>query len=493
MTLLEPEVQRTTSRSDVFQPIGHEPLLVRGTLGQAFSDPLGKTKLNKVSIEPKIVSMNSLLCGSYRKPSVPALTSSRFGTFSNSQFFSRNNPHPRRVCHIKGLNDAPICTVQDDGIFQGPRFSLSRPSTPKKEFLFHGIPMKNFTGVKGSLYPFGTVAGLHHLFKGQGQQLMSLFSEPWRDELRDLTEKAGLFLLPGRMETKELQDEIPKQSTQYNIETVRVIHPPSRASFRPSTRQTNRSVSKENAQNAPHSGSGLSDEVPKQSTQYSKETGRLIHQPSRFSYRPASRQNNWNGTKEDISHAIPYHDQELYVLELLCQILQTDSLTDVQQWLLTASKKEKDLVLDMVRGVIASELLYNQNYTPSKNTAELQISPYSLNAPATTVALSPINPESPHIRPPSRKLGSVRECDLENRNKEDNKLFLTGKSPTPSPRHSHHMNSSYRQSRGKSWSPPASFTVEGRMCYSKTPVVEEEDEGMKNITSKMSSGKCSKA
>ncbi|KAK1881375.1 Protein TBATA [Dissostichus eleginoides] len=37
------------------------------------------------------------------------------------------------------------------------------------------------------------------------------------------------------------------------------------------------------------------------------------------------------------------------VFELLCQILQTDSLSTVQQWLLLAGQREKDLVMGMIR------------------------------------------------------------------------------------------------------------------------------------------------
>ncbi|XP_030256373.1 protein TBATA isoform X2 [Sparus aurata] len=37
------------------------------------------------------------------------------------------------------------------------------------------------------------------------------------------------------------------------------------------------------------------------------------------------------------------------VLELLCQILQTDSLSTVQQWLLLTGQREKDLVMGMIK------------------------------------------------------------------------------------------------------------------------------------------------
>ncbi|MBN3291605.1 TBATA protein, partial [Polypterus senegalus] len=43
--------------------------------------------------------------------------------------------------------------------------------------------------------------------------------------------------------------------------------------------------------------------------------------------------------------------EELLVLDLLCQILHTDSLTAVQTWLLTASDTEKDKVLSLIHRV----------------------------------------------------------------------------------------------------------------------------------------------
>ncbi|XP_075854718.1 uncharacterized protein C4orf17 homolog isoform X2 [Microcebus murinus] len=39
---------------------------------------------------------------------------SRIKTRNESYFLVRHTPHPRRVCHIKGLNNVPICTVNDD-------------------------------------------------------------------------------------------------------------------------------------------------------------------------------------------------------------------------------------------------------------------------------------------------------------------------------------------------------------------------------------------
>uniref|UniRef100_A0A4W4EXY6 Thymus, brain and testes associated n=1 Tax=Electrophorus electricus TaxID=8005 RepID=A0A4W4EXY6_ELEEL len=62
--------------------------------------------------------------------------------------------------------------------------------------------------------------------------------------------------------------------------------------------------------------SGPKEEAPRRKTQYSAQTGRLI---------PAS---SWGAKRRDTQ-----------VLELLCQILQTDSLSLVQKWLLLAGDR----------------------------------------------------------------------------------------------------------------------------------------------------------
>ncbi|KAM9716983.1 protein TBATA isoform 2-T2 [Menidia menidia] len=82
------------------------------------------------------------------------------------------------------------------------------------------------------------------------------------------------------------------------------------------------------------------DELVTRKTQYSAETGRIIPSSS-MSY----------GRRSQNQHVKyhPFHDQELTVLELLCQILQTDSLSAVQQWLLLAGQREKDLVMGLIR------------------------------------------------------------------------------------------------------------------------------------------------
>ncbi|CAI9555532.1 unnamed protein product [Staurois parvus] len=91
-------------------------------------------------------------------------------------------------------------------------------------------------------------------------------------------------------------------------------------------------------------------EEPRRSTQYSAETGRIIPASARALTRRGSRKQNSKGKHENSS----FQDQELLVLELLCQILQTDSLSAIQQWLLSAGQREKDLVMNMIQTATAN-------------------------------------------------------------------------------------------------------------------------------------------
>ncbi|KAJ1143554.1 hypothetical protein NDU88_009862, partial [Pleurodeles waltl] len=98
-------------------------------------------------------------------------------------------------------------------------------------------------------------------------------------------------------------------------------------------------------------------EEHKRTTQYSAETGRLIPASSRALTRQAQRNNTKNKGKNT---AFSFQDQELMVLELLCQILQTDSLSAIQQWLLSAGQRDKELVMGMIQTATANMQLEHQ-------------------------------------------------------------------------------------------------------------------------------------
>ncbi|XP_041672031.1 protein TBATA [Cheilinus undulatus] len=201
-------------------------------------------------------------------------SSARFGALSHHTFFSRHNPHPHRVRHIQGLNGRPVCTVRDDwyvtsSLYPHPLLKshvLRKTTNPLASLL----SSKSLNGISGN------------------EKKSALFSEAWRDELKDLAAKVTLSSQAQKdKKVDQPEEELVRRKTQYSAETGRII-PPSSKSY-----------------------------------QHRSYSQRLVYPQ-------------------------PLHDQELMVLELLCQILQTDSLSTVQQWLLLAGQREKDLVMGMI-------------------------------------------------------------------------------------------------------------------------------------------------
>ncbi|XP_067828475.1 protein TBATA-like [Heptranchias perlo] len=97
-------------------------------------------------------------------------------------------------------------------------------------------------------------------------------------------------------------------------------------------------------------------------TQYSAQTGRIIPSFTPAVSRQTSHRSSRNGVRKRSKHNGPFQDQELLVLELLCQLLQTDSFSAIQQWLLCAGQREKDFVLGMVQSTLASSYPDYQQY-----------------------------------------------------------------------------------------------------------------------------------
>ncbi|XP_048419151.1 protein TBATA-like isoform X2 [Stegostoma tigrinum] len=92
----------------------------------------------------------------------------------------------------------------------------------------------------------------------------------------------------------------------------------------------------------------------RRTTQYSAQTGRIIPNSTPAVNRQTSQRSTRNDVRERSKHNALFQDQELLVLEMLCQLLQTDSFSAVQQWLLWAGQREKDFVLGMVQSALAS-------------------------------------------------------------------------------------------------------------------------------------------
>ncbi|XP_054622823.1 protein TBATA isoform X2 [Dunckerocampus dactyliophorus] len=176
-------------------------------------------------------------------------------------------------CFSCGLNGRPVCMVRDDwfvssSLFPHPLLKSHihrQPSIPSLAF----VP--------------------HQSLRGVNSGKSAMFSEAWRDELKELVAKVAL----------SSQAHNDKNEARPEGEPVR------------------------------------------RKTQYSAQTGRIIP--------PTSMSHHRRSQTLRLHDLQAFHDQELMVLELLCQILQTDSLSAVQQWLLMAGQREKDLVMGMIK------------------------------------------------------------------------------------------------------------------------------------------------
>ncbi|CAK7303128.1 Protein TBATA [Vulpes lagopus] len=132
-----------------------------------------------------------------------------------------------------------------------------------------------------------------------------LSSEAWKKELRDLASRVAVFTKENELKSKEQKEEPQRE----------------------------------------------------QGAKYSAETGRLIPTSTRVIGRRHSRQGPrmYSSGKDEGVQTVFLKDHELLVLELLCQILQTDSLSAIQFWLLYAPPKEKDLALGLLQTAVAQQ------------------------------------------------------------------------------------------------------------------------------------------
>ncbi|XP_076454397.1 protein TBATA-like isoform X2 [Babylonia areolata] len=248
----------------------------------------------------------------------------RFGQLSHNSFFTRHNPHPHRVRHLKGLLDVPICSVNDDGYFASPRYSLQFPPNSfnnSKLNQWKGRIPVNAINVNSQLHPINTITGLDY-FSG-------LNSYPWRERA---VPKVGMVPV-----TEAWRDELKRFTDQ--LGDVNLGKDPARDCL-------------------------PKEEEPRPRTSmYSQETGRLIPPPSRAMSRGNSRRGQRMGTLGGgLHHIAAAPDMENMVLTMLCQILQTEDVNAVQAWLCSAGETEKTMVMDMIKAAMAGREEYWKQY-----------------------------------------------------------------------------------------------------------------------------------
>ncbi|XP_051866241.1 protein TBATA-like [Pristis pectinata] len=321
----------------------------------------------------------------------------------DTSFYTRNNPHPKRVYHIKGLNNALVCKVDDDGVCHKVPV---RSTTPKQE------PFKPKRPITANIpimppSPAHLITGLPlSPCKEEAQpDLGLLYSQAWREALKDLTARVEFFE-PGR-EAKEEE---------------------------------------------------------KWTSPYSGERGNLCSSPSRPVSRSSSRPNSRAGTGECARLVLSVAEREILVLELLSQILQTDSLQAVQQWLLVTSPKDKEVVLDMIRMAVSNMRLASPVCTMSK---EGSASRQTVEDPEA-IFRAPTACERRRARSQQQKLEAILEKEPD---KKDFKALETTKSPCPCLRNAQTKTAKKPKALGnvrKILNVPSSPIMEGKLCHSKT-------------------------
>uniref|UniRef100_H0WRU4 Chromosome 4 open reading frame 17 n=1 Tax=Otolemur garnettii TaxID=30611 RepID=H0WRU4_OTOGA len=242
---------------------------------------------------------------------------------NRTSFLVRHTPHPRRVCHIKGLNNTPICTVNDDenmlrALHSGDQLSHAEegkipcakcscpPSAPDSQSSGRGVS------------PTSTVI----------KTLPRPHSEPSRKmkECFKTSNENPLVIKKEEMKGKKLPSA-PKTSST--------------------------------------AGSGSSE-----------------------------RMTSKNDIKANTVSIPNYLDQEIKILAKLCDILHTDSLGEVLQWLLHASTKdsEKEWVSALIHSELAEINMLTRRRTTSKEPAGETEKPPTVtpppNSPEKSVVLT---------------------------------------------------------------------------------------------------------
>ncbi|XP_031202779.1 protein TBATA isoform X2 [Mastomys coucha] len=309
----EKEMQKATSPKAELQP-GKKP--------ENLPRSHGEVGLQKEPVVPGIVDFEPIQeeLKTTKPQTLQTPSAYRFGRLSHHSFFSRHHPQPQRVTHfqVTGRKDLkkslPLTTS-----FQPPGAPGVQPTdlTPSAD-----ISGKSVCMIRDA---FSLAALTQPAFLSRCLMGMPTISVPigdpqsnrnpqlptydtWRKNLKDLASRVTVF-------TKEIESKTDEKE-----------EPP------------------------------LRDPPPprEQGATYSAETGRLIPASSQaLTRRNRQSQRGYPSSKDGGVQTSTLQDQELLILELLCQILQTDSLRAIQFWLLYAPPKEKDLALGLLQTAMA--------------------------------------------------------------------------------------------------------------------------------------------
>lgn len=327
---------------------------------------------------------------------------------------SRNNPHPHRVRHIKGLNGVPICAVHDDEkFFLSESFEdLGFPFFPNQNIAERPI---SSTSRRSNSAGEGATNLPRYAFKEKavpGVGICPVIHESWKTKLKELirsldANKCGVKSDRGSLkpssERKSIRLPTPMSTKARSVDqrtalplckrtTKNAGTAVSRNSQRPISsnqkwRRCNNGYlpsptsSKTKVQRCSSASSQCSN-IPRQS-QNQAFSPTLRKSSSPFVSRCPSRSmlavtGNGQGnkspsqmsTQSPISNRpklqpsklavrddqiVEYPDSETAMMEILALILQTDSIPVVQQWLISAGDRERNFVTEMIKTAIDEE------------------------------------------------------------------------------------------------------------------------------------------
>ncbi|XP_078533598.1 uncharacterized protein LOC144819668 [Lissotriton helveticus] len=291
----------------------------------------------------------------------------------------RHVPHSKVVRHINGLNNAPICSVQDDGLHPGRPNSVSKLTPRERELLLRYLqPPSRGRGQEGTLNPLHPILGTPRLQDGgrvlprPGSQL-----EPLKHERRQLLDGA---------KPRDKSEEEPSKNC------------PTHRAGSTSPRSTSASSMQRRGLPGNKHPQGIRCPVCKFQEESRKSSPAAPGSPAS---RPPTRQPSQRWSRSPRNHPDDSKDldYEFNVLSKLCHILQTDSLADARHWIQTASPKEKEEVADMIRSIMGMESSYKQDVEGkyAKDNLELQS---RMNGMPNVEA--EISERATHTRPASR-------------------------------------------------------------------------------------------
>ncbi|XP_044896048.1 protein TBATA isoform X4 [Felis catus] len=279
----------------------------------------GNGRPRKELMIPGIVDFQ-LIQAALRTPKPQSPGAYRFGRLSHHSFFSRHHPHPQHVTHIQDFTGKPVCVVRDKfSLAPLPQATLlscclmTMPTIP--------VPIGDPQSNRDPWLPYALQCRVPQGGQRGGPRV-----------------SAGNVLSPR---PRGLEEGTSSPSPKGNLASRVAVF------------TQNELKSKELL------CSQQKEEPPReQGAKYSAETGRLIPTGTRATGHRHSRQDPriYPSGKDGGVQTFKLPDQELLILELLCQILQTDSLSAIQFWLLYAPPKEKDLALGLLQTAVAQLL-----------------------------------------------------------------------------------------------------------------------------------------